>query len=442
MAKLELSKKYRPYNVYTETGVGWLGKVPSDWKLMPLRAVLKERKEKNKKLVSDNILSVMKDVGVIRYADKGDVGNKSSSRPENYKIVHEGDIVVNSMNLVIGSVGQAKEMGVTSSVYLIYYPKDESVNVSFYSYLFRSKSFQKHMSRYGKGIMELREAIKPMDLKTQLLPKPDKSTQDKVVTFLDEKTKAIDAVIEKRQLQIELLKERRTAMINYAVTRGVEKQQLVDSGIEWMGQIPKGWNASSLKTLLVSRITDGPHTTPTLIEDGVEFISAESIQADNTIDFNKRRGFISRDKHEEYCKKACPQRDDIFMVKSGATTGRVAIVETDKEFSIWSPLALIRVDKKKADAKFIYYFLQSNLFQDQVRVSWSYGTQQNIGMRVIENLQVVYPDKEHQQKIATYLDGIMPTYSLMLEKIETSIVKLQEFKSSLISHAVTGKIKI
>ena len=222
MKTLKLKKKYETYPEYKDSGVEWFGNIPKGWKVGPVRSVLKERVEKNTKLVSDNILSVMKDVGVIRYADKGDIGNKSSDRPEHYKIVHAGDIVVNSMNLVIGSVGQSRELGVTSSVYIIYYPKNQEISSDYYHYLFRDKSWQKTLGRrLGKGIMELRESIKPYDLRLELVPIPSLSEQNKIVGYLDEKTSLIDQTISKKQKLIELLREKRTAVINRAVTKGL-----------------------------------------------------------------------------------------------------------------------------------------------------------------------------------------------------------------------------
>ena len=154
----------------------------------------------------------------------------------------------------------------------------------------------------------------------------------------------------------------------------------------WIGEIPAEWRLTAIKRLVSTKITDGPHETPELAEDGVQLISAEAIK-NNQIDFNLRRGFISQELHEQYSRKCKPQRGDIFVIKSGATTGNVAYVDVDFEFSIWSPLALIRCDERIAFYKFVYYVLLTDVFRKQVELSWSFGTQQNIGMGVIEKAQ-------------------------------------------------------
>jgi type I restriction enzyme S subunit len=163
-----------------------------------------------------------------------------------------------------------------------------------------------------------------------------------------------------------------------------------DSGFQWIGRIPRMWKVERIKRLVSQKITDGPHETPTLEEEGIPFISAEAIKCEK-IAFDKKRGFISLEQHKIYSKKCKPQRNDIFIIKSGATTGNVAYVDTDIEFNIWSPLAVVRCDKKKAYYKFVFYQLLSDVFRKQVELNWSFGTQENIGMGVIGRINLVIP---------------------------------------------------
>lgn len=128
------------------------------------------------------------------------------------------------------------------------------------------------------------------------------------------------------------------------------------------------------------------------------------------------------------------------MIKSGATTGNIAIVETEEEFSIWSPLALIRVDRKVFFHKYMFYYLQSDVFRRQVELFWSYGTQQNIGMEVLGNLYVAYSDNIKEQKaLADYLDDKCTKIDKAIADKEQVIEKLMEYKKSLIYECVTGK---
>ena len=170
----------------------------------------------------------------------------------------------------------------------------------------------------------------------------------------------------------------------------------------WIGDIPFEWQLMAIKRFVSAKITDGPHETPELTDDGVQFISAEAVK-NGRIDFNLRRGFISHEDHRIYSRKCLPRKNDLFVIKSGATTGNIAYVDVDFEFSIWSPLAVIRCDERLAFYKFIYYVLLSEVFRKQVELSWSFGTQQNIGMGVIERLRAPLPPVDEQHRIAAYL---------------------------------------
>lgn len=196
------------------------------------------------------------------------------------------------------------------------------------------------------------------------------------------------------------------------------------------------WRVVKIKRVLAIPITDGPHETPELLEDGVPFLSAEAVKK-GKLNFNLKRGYISREDHEKYIKKCKPQRDDVFMVKSGATTGNVAMVETDEEFSIWSPLALIRANTELVLPKYLYYFIDSVAFREQVEVSWSYGTQQNIGMKVIENLFISLPPLEIQGKLVDYIIYKVKDIDELIERKETLIELLEQHRQSIITEVVT-----
>ena len=130
------------------------------------------------------------------------------------------------------------------------------------------------------------------------------------------------------------------------------------------------------------------------------------------------------------------------MVKSGATTGRVAMVETDMEFNIWSPLAAIRCNPKLADKHFLFFYMQSKEFQTAIELSWSFGTQQNIGMGVIQNLGVPTPPIPEQEVIAKYLEVETSKLDALVSKIEAAVERLREYRTALITAAVTGKIDV
>lgn len=221
-----------------------------------------------------------------------------------------------------------------------------------------------------------------------------------------------------------------------APIRTTEVFDYVESGIPWIGKIPKHWKVIPLKHLVVTPITDGPHETPELFDHGIPFVSAEAIK-NGKIDFSKIRGFISLADHKKYSRKYKPQKFDVFIIKSGATTGNSAMVETDDEFNIWSPLAAIRADYNKILPHYILYFVKSNVFITSVEMGWSFGTQQNIGMNVIENLPLVVPPLKEQEAICMFLSRKTRLIDELIEKKERQIELLNEKRQALISHAVT-----
>ena len=212
--------------------------------------------------------------------------------------------------------------------------------------------------------------------------------------------------------------------------------RMKESGIDWIGQIPEEWKVRPIKHIVETPVTDGPHETPVLYETGIPFLSAEAVK-DGVLDFNFKRGYISLKDHDRFKKKISPKKDDIFIVKSGATTGNVGIVNTDEIFAIWSPLALIRCNKTLAIQKYIYFYLLSTLFKSQVEFNWSFGTQQNIGMGVIERIKVILPPVSEQQKIVEVLDKKTAQLDKVKALLEEQIQKLKDYRASLIYETVT-----
>ena len=204
--------------------------------------------------------------------------------------------------------------------------------------------------------------------------------------------------------------------------------------MDW--EIPKGWSLVSLKHLVSDKITDGPHETPEFLEDGIPFISAEGV-VDNGIDFSRKRGFISKELHQEYSRKCKPQKDDIFLVKSGSTTGKSAIVSSNCEFNIWSPICIIRSKLSKILPRYFFHSVQSPYFRTLIETNWSFGTQPNIGMGVIENLRVTVPPLSEQKLISRYLDKKTEQIDRLVAKIQKKIELLKEQRTSLINQCVT-----
>ncbi|WP_336477017.1 restriction endonuclease subunit S [Escherichia coli] len=273
------------------------------------------------------------------------------------------------------------------------------------------------------------------------IPLPSNQEQLRIITFLDHETTKIDNLIEKQQQLIELLKEKRQAVISHAVTKGLKPDvPMKDSGVEWLGEVPMHWNICAIKHIVSTPITDGPHETPNFTDEGIPFISAEAVSS-GVIDFTKKRAFISLKDHYRFSQKYAPQFNDIFIIKSGATTGVTAIVNTYDDFNIWSPLAAIRCNVLSAPY-FVLNFMRSKQFQTAIELKWSFGTQQNIGMSIIENIHITRPPIHEALEIANYIQTNCSKLEKLIQIAINQIALMQERRTALISAAVTGKIDL
>ncbi|MCR2060680.1 restriction endonuclease subunit S [Campylobacter helveticus] len=240
--------------VYKPSGIEWLGEIPQSWEIKPLQAIFNQRNEQNNNLEFQTILSLVKDVGVIPYEEKGNVGNKAKDDLQGYKIARVNDLVLNKMNAVIGSLGVSKYDGLVSPIYLVLYIENPNYLIAYYSYLFQTKSIQKFLRKFAYGIMEIRESIDYLEFKKMFLPTPPLQEQKEIAEFLDSKCEKIQNYIDKKQKLITLLQEKKQALINEAVTKGLNPNiESKNSGIEYLGLIPHHWEVKKLKYLATLR---------------------------------------------------------------------------------------------------------------------------------------------------------------------------------------------
>ena len=431
--------QFKQYPSYKNSGVEWLGDVPEHWQQKPIWSLFKRIKRTN--FPTERLLSVYRDYGVIPKDSRDDNHNRASEDLTPYQLVCANDLVINKMKAWQGSIAISELRGIVSPAYYIYQPKAE-YHSKYIHFLIRSAYYIQSYKNYSKGIRVNQwdlesEAFTHIDL---LLPSLDE--QQKIVAFLDTETTRIDNLIAKQEKLIELLEEQRKSIISHAVTKGLNPNApMQDSGVVWLGAVPEHWMTPSSKHLLEIPITDGPHETPNFVDDGVPFISAEAISK-GKIDFDKKRGYITPELNAIYSKKYSPKIEDIYMVKSGATTGKVAMVETTETFNIWSPLAVFRCNKNKVLPKFLLAVFNSSHFYDALVLNWSYGTQQNIGMGVLSNIEIPCPPLKEQAEIIQHLDAQNTKFDKLISTQSQLIEKLKEYRSSIISHAVTGKIDV
>lgn len=415
----------------------WLKDVPDHWRVTTIGSLYNLRNER----VSD------KDYPPLSVTMKGIVPQLESAAKtddgDNRKLVRKGDFAINSRSDRRGSCGISEYDGSVSLINTILTPR-ESMHPGYYNWLFHTAAFADEFYKWGHGIVDDLWTTRWQEMKRIIVPVPPMSEQETIAAYLDEQCTLIDEAIAEAKASIDEYKAWKVSSIYKAVTKGLNPNaEMMESGILSISDVPFSWRITKVLNCLSMPITDGPHTTPELYDTGVPFVSAEAVSCGNgTIAFDHIRGYISEAFYQECCKKYIPQIDDVYMIKSGATTGRVAIVDTDRKFTIWSPIAVFRANTDIVFPKFLFYALQSPSYQTQVELGWTYGTQQNIGMRTLETLKICVPGLDEQKEIVAHLDGICNEINSVIREKESLIRDLESYKRSLIYEVVTGKRKV
>ena len=425
-----------------DSGIEWIGEIPESWKTKRNKQLFFEVNERCENGNEHTLLSVSEYYGIAPKSDKisdGEFETRAESL-DGYKLCKVGDIVMNIMLAWKRSTGRSEYDGIVSPAYCVYRPI-EDIDTKYYHYLFRTDIVANLFKQYSTGIIESRLRLYPEKFLALSMLVPPLPEQRAISAYLDRQCALIDSVTEKTKASIEEYKKLRQAVITQAVTKGVRGERPmkeVENG--FLDHIPNNWIYQKVKNFIAMPVIDGPHESPELYDDGIPYISATAI-VDSKIDFSLMRGYISAEYCDECDKRYKPQINDILLIKLGASTGQVAIVDTDRRFNIWVPLAAIRCDDSVVP-KFIYYSFQSEYLLRQMELSWTYGTQQTLGVKTIEQLRFVLPIIDEQQEIAAYLDHKCAEIDALITKKETFLAELEAYKKSLIYEYVTGKKEV
>ena len=370
------------------SGIEWIGQIPEDWNIKRLKAVLCERNESNNPVKTDYILSLTNDRGVIPYDEKGDVGNKSKEDVSGYKLAHPNDIVLNSMNVIIGSVALSKYYGCVSPVYYMLYPRNHMDDVRYYNYIFQTKEFQSKLKGYGNGIMEIRMRIQMSKLNTVELPIPDATTQTHIADYLDEKCGKIDRYIEKQQQAIEKLKNYMQSVITEAIIKGLNPDvPMKDSGITCVGEIPSHWSVIRFK-YITDAIGDGLHGTPEYDPDGeYYFLNGNNIGNENLV-FKDNTDRLSESEHKKY-KPVIINENTILITLNGATYGKTSFYNNEKVL-LGKSAGYITL-KDGENKYFVRLYLQSYIAKLVMELSLCGSTIANLSLKTLNEFVMPYP---------------------------------------------------
>ncbi|EPU9891857.1 restriction endonuclease subunit S [Campylobacter upsaliensis] len=422
---------------YKPSGIEWLGEIPQSWKIKPLQAIFNQRNEQNNNLEFQTILSLVKDVGVIPYEEKGNVGNKAKDDLQGYKIARVNDLVLNKMNAVIGSLGVSKYDGLVSPIYLVLYIENPNYLIAYYSYLFQTKSIQKFLRKFAYGIMEIRESIDYLEFKKMFLPTPPLQEQKEIAEFLDSKCEKIQNYIEKKQKLITLLQEKKQALINEVVTKGLNPNiEFKNSGIAYLGLIPHHWEVVKVKYIATTNIglVYDPSEIATNENVGYPVLRANNIQ-NGKIDY-KDVIYVAKKIDD---KQLTISGDLLMCVRNGSENllGKTAKIENNN-FSFGAFTAIIRSDLNN----YLYWIFQTEMLKKSISsfiVSIGIG---QISQDDIKNFKIPLPPLQEQKEIAEFLDKKCEKINSAIEKTKKQIELVKEYKNTLINEAVCGRIDL
>jgi type I restriction enzyme S subunit len=269
---------------------------------------------------------------------------------------------------------------------------------------------------------------------------PSLTEQGWVVDFLDRETAQIDELISKQERLIELLAEKRQAIITHAVTKGLDPAAPTKpSGIPWLGDVGDDFEPIQLGRLM-RKIADGPHYSPQYVDDGgVMFLSARNIRVDSWSLADAK--FVSESDYEEFSKRIVPEKGDVLYTKGG-TTGIARVVDLDQKFQVWVHVAVLKVRRELADPHYVAYALNSHGGYDQSQLHTRGATNQDLGLTRMIRIWLALPDLSQQKRIVRDLDLRTAKIDRLIKKATSTIAVLHERRSAVISAAVTGQLKV
>jgi len=422
--------RYQAYPEYKDFGVAWLGQLPSHWGAKRLGQFFDERREK----VSDEdypALSVTMQgiVPQLETAAKTDAG-------DNRKLVLKNDFVINSRSDRKGSSGVSTYDGSVSLISIVMTPRN--IHPPFVHHLLRSYPFQEEFYRYGKGIVADLWSTNSSEMRNILIPDVPTSEQANIAEFLDHETAKIDALIEKQQRLIELLKEKRQAVISHAVTKGLNHNApLKDSGVEWLGEVPAHW--AIRKFGYISMVVRGgsprPAGDPALFNgDYSPWVTVAEITKDDDIYLTETETFLTK-KGSEQCRVF--SKGTLLLSNSGATLGVPKILSIDANAND----GVVGFEDLTLNHEFAYFYLSTLTDDLRERIKQGSG-QPNLNTDIVKAITVPVPPDQEVEAIVESIKKSREQFNALVEKAKRGIELLQERRTALISSAVTGKIDV
>ena len=417
----------RPYPEYKDSGLPWLGRVPAHWDVRRNSRLFAQRNETG--YGSLPILEVSLKTGV-RVRDMDDLKHKQMmSDHEKYKRAVKGDIAYNMMRMWQGAVGVAPEDGLVSPAYVVARPYPEA-EPRYFSYLFRTDAYKNEVDGFSRGIVKDRNRIYWEDFKQMpsCFPPPDE--QKIIADYLDAGVVKVRRFIRNRHRLIEVLNERKQAIINRAVTRGLDPNvTLKPSGIDWLGDIPEHWVVGRLKFIAKIIYGSSPHNS-TYNADGIGTILVNGPDEYSCEDFGITRPL----KWTTAPIKFAPKGALLFCLR-GSTTGRLNICHSDVSIGRGVAALVPHGDKH-------YFSYAMMTLRGHLKATFRGSTFPSVTSSHLNNYWVPQPPITEQKPVAEYIDDATKSLNEAIAKATHEIALIREYRTRLIADVVTGKLDV
>ena len=444
--------KAKRYSAYKDSGIEWVGQIPEHWHAIRLKFLL-ERNDggvwgEDLDGIEKNATKVFRSTE-INIDGSWDLTEEPEMRILSTKeklkaLLKEGDLLVTKSSgsqLHIGKTALVnKEIENLECCYSNFMQRIRPLNkeIAKYLYIFLNSQLSRiqynYLSNSSTGLANLSADI----IGEIIIPTPPPKEQQSITSYLDRKTAQMDNLIAKKERLIELLKEERTAIINQAVTKGLDpKVELKDSGIEWLDKVPKHWTLKKLK--YVSRVNSVALTETT--DEDYEFCYIDISNVDLEDGFNVGEKISFRNAPSR--ARRVVQKGDTIVSTVRTYLKAITYFEDEvKDIVVSTGFAVVK-PQNNFIPKFLYYVLRSEKFIDRVcalSVGVSYPAINSIDL---SDITIWYPDdKEEQKEIIEYLDSIVLKTKIVAKRLQAEIEYLKEFRTALISEVVTGKIDV
>ena len=418
----------RRYESYKDSGVEWLGDVPSHWELKRLKQLFVEKKHKQNLSLNCGAISFGK---VIEKDD--DKVTEATKR--SYQEVLKGEFLINPLNLNYDLISlriALSEIDVVVSAGYIVLKAKQIINKKYFSYLLHRYDVA-YMKLLGSGV---RQTINYGHISDSILVSPPLSEQQKIAQFLDDKTAKIDQAVDLAEKQIALLKEHKQILIQNAVTRGLNPDvPLKDSGVEWIGQVPEHWEVVSVKRVIKEHSGNGFPIDLQGNNGSIPFLKVS--------DFSENQDKYIFKWNNSVTNKVIKQKKWNIVPKNSIVTAKIGEALRKNHRKILSIDSIIDnnclgIEIKKADVLFGYYLhcaLDFDLFTNP-------GAIPSLAMDKYRNQKIALPPFQEQQQITDYLDAQTAKIDQAIALKTAHIEKLKEYKSVLINDVVTGKVRV